>query len=149
MISRKSVNECIVAGHTIPPNTLLFVNIWSIGRNPKYWENPLEFRPKRFLEPIKTGDDDPITRNFIDVKGQHFEFLPFGSGRRGCPGMVLAMQELLAVVAVMMQCFDFETTKSVDMAERPGLTSPRATDLICRLKLRMDHPLKMLHNPQD
>ncbi|XP_027175191.1 licodione synthase-like [Coffea eugenioides] len=153
MLIRKSVNECNVAGSKIPAHALLFVNIWSIGRNEKYWENPLEFRPERFLEP--NGDGDPS--RIRDIKGHHFELLPFGTGRRGCPGMSLAILELPNILALILQCFDFEVPTlhagktegtALDMAERPGLTAPRANDLICRLKSRIDHPLNILSSPQ-
>ncbi|XP_073146977.1 cytochrome P450 93B2-like [Henckelia pumila] len=132
MISRKSVSDCAIHGCMIPAQTLLFVNIWSIGRNPKYWENPMEFRPERFLGP-GCGS--------IDVKGQNFELMPFGTGRRGCPGMLLAMQELVSILGVMVQCFHLELpdgSQDVDMTERAGLTAPRAYDLLCRLVPRVD-----------
>ncbi|CAA0811921.1 cytochrome P450- family 93- subfamily D-polypeptide 1 [Striga hermonthica] len=128
MLSRKSVSDCVVGGHFIPAKTILFVNIWSMGRNPDYWENPLEFRPERFLE------------SSIDVKGQHFELLPFGTGRRGCPGMLLAIQELIVIIGTMVQCFDWRLPEGcghVDMTERLGLTAPRANDLFCRLVPRV------------
>ncbi|MFX6572948.1 cytochrome P450, partial [Acinetobacter baumannii] len=132
MLTRKSISDVVVNGYTIPAKTLLFVNLWSMGRNPNYWENPMEFRPERFLEK-GTGS--------IDVKGQHFELLPFGTGRRGCPGMLLGMQELFSIIGAMVQCFDWKLpdgVKSVDMTERPGLTAPRANDLVCQLVPRID-----------
>lgn len=138
MIARKSVTSCTIAGYYIPTNTLLFVNIWSIGRNHNYWENPMEFRPERFLE----GKNGKPTSNLVDVKGQHFELLPFGTGRRGCPGMPLAMQQLPMVLALLIQCFEFQVPnmngQELDMNERPGLTAPRASHLMCLLKPRID-----------
>ena len=131
MVSRKSIKECNIHGYLIPKDTLLFVNIWSIGRDPKYWENPMDFKPERFLQSNK-GDE------LIDIKGQDFQLLPFGTGRRGCPGISLAMQELPTILAVMIQCFNWRVVNQsgvemnvVDMDERPGLTAPRATDLVC------------------
>ncbi|KAJ4842282.1 hypothetical protein Tsubulata_023807, partial [Turnera subulata] len=130
MISRKSIEDCKVAGYTIPANSLLFVNIWSIGRDPKYWESPLEFRPERFLscnQESRTGGSS------MDIRGQHFELLPFGTGRRSCPGISLAMQQVPNTVAAMIQCFDWKIAddNGLDMTERPGLTAPRAHDLVC------------------
>ncbi|CAI0452082.1 unnamed protein product [Linum tenue] len=130
MITRKCVQECEIGGYKIPENSMLFVNMWSVGRNPKYWADPLEFRPERFLD------------SHVDMKGQHFELLPFGSGRRICAGMSLALQELPAALAAVIQCFDFEVVgpdgevvrgkeHPVDMSERQGLTVPKATDLVC------------------
>ncbi|GLJ24861.1 hypothetical protein SUGI_0475460 [Cryptomeria japonica] len=72
---RESTEECNIDGYFIPVQTRVFINIWALGRDPKHWENPLEFRPERFSE------------SSIDVRGQHFQILPFGGGRRGCPGI--------------------------------------------------------------
>ncbi|OMO95638.1 Cytochrome P450 [Corchorus olitorius] len=124
MISRKSIQDCKISGYTIPAQSLLFVNIWAMGRDPKVWDEPLKFQPERFLKP----------NDCIDVKGLHYQLLPFGTGRRGCPGISLAMQEVPTTLAAMIQCFDWKLPGGaavVDMAERPGLTAPRAQDLHC------------------
>lgn len=135
MVTRRCVTSCSIENYVIPENALLFVNNWSIGRDPNYWENPLEFRPERFL---KVGEEGQI-----DVRGQHFQLLPFGSGRRMCPGVSLAMQEVPALLAAIIQCFDFQVVDSngeilkgenvvnIDVSERSGLTAPRAHDLVC------------------
>ncbi|KAG6415455.1 hypothetical protein SASPL_122866 [Salvia splendens] len=132
MLARKSISDCVIDGYTVPANSLLFVNLWSMGRNPKIWDSPAEFRPERFLEKANTA---------IDIKGQHFELLPFGTGRRGCPGMLLGIQEVVIIIGSMIQCFEWKLPDglgSVDMTERPGLTAPRAEDLICRVVPRID-----------
>ncbi|KAE8705525.1 Licodione synthase [Hibiscus syriacus] len=130
MIIRKAVEECKINGYTIPAQSLLFVNMWSIARDPKVWEDPLKFQPQRFF----------IDNNTIDVKGFHYQLLPFGTGRRGCPGMSLAMLELSVTLAAMIQCFEWKVAETantgsgsvcVDMTERPGLVVPRANDLKC------------------
>ncbi|KAK7404619.1 hypothetical protein VNO78_05574 [Psophocarpus tetragonolobus] len=139
LVSRRCVADCSVENYVIPENTLLFVNVWSMGRNPNYWDNPLEFRPERFLN-INIGEGD--STGLIDVRGQHFQLLPFGSGRRMCPGINLAMQLVPALLAAIIQCFDFHVLDSngevlkgnnlvIDVTERPGLTAPRAQDLRC------------------
>lgn len=141
MVTRRSVQDCIINGYNIPAHTMLIVNIWSIGRNPKYWENPLDFWPERFL---RAENDDPV--GLIDVKGHHFQLLSFGTGRRGCPGMSLALQQLHTVLAATIQCFDWKVVdprggnivRVVDMTERPGLTVPRAHDLVCIPVPRID-----------
>ncbi|XWS28890.1 hypothetical protein CRYUN_Cryun25bG0110600 [Craigia yunnanensis] len=149
VVSRKSVEACKINGYDIPANAIVFVNVWSIGRDPEYWKDPLEFRPERFLP--RNGTDEA---SLIDVKGQHFQLLPFGSGRRGCLGISLAMQELHTAVAATIQCFDFKVVtpdgvKSsgenvVDMTERNGLTAPRAHDLVCIPVPRLINPLNVL-----
>ncbi|KAJ0747754.1 putative cytochrome P450 [Helianthus annuus] len=70
----ESTEDCIVGGYTIPKGTRLLVNIWKIQHDPQIWTAPFEFRPERFLTSNKE----------IDVKGRHFELIPFGSGRRIC-----------------------------------------------------------------
>lgn len=97
-------------------------------------DNPLEFRSERFLKGGSSG--------VMDVRGQHFHLLPFGSGRRMCPGLSLAMQEVPALLGAIIQRFDFHvvdhkgkilksTILVIDIDERPGLTAPRARDLVC------------------
>lgn len=132
MIMRKGIEDCVVNGKTIPKGSIICVNIWAMGRDQNVWENPLEFRPERFLE----GEGSTI-----EIKGQHFKMLPFGTGRRGCPGMPLAMRELPAIIGALIQCFEWRMSgsqgeildhgrSSINMDERPGLTAPRANDLI-------------------
>ncbi|KAH6831646.1 hypothetical protein C2S53_009121 [Perilla frutescens var. hirtella] len=106
MLARKSISDCVIEGYTIPANTLLFVNLWSMGWNHKIWDFSTTFRPQRFLEKEKTA---------INVKWQHFELLPFGTGRRGCLGMLLAIEEVLIIIGTMIQCFKW---KLPDMARR-------------------------------
>ncbi|KAL6131088.1 hypothetical protein ACLB2K_069466 [Fragaria x ananassa] len=133
MVTRISVEDCKVGEYVIPTNTILFVNNWAIGRDSKNWEKPLDFWPERFLE----GGDQT---SGMDVRGQHFQFLPFGSGRRICPGINLTMKMVPSLVGAMIQCFDWKVIPSkkmnnidgvVEMDERPGLTTPRAHDLVC------------------
>lgn len=134
LVARKCVQECKIGKYIIPENTMLFVNTWAMGRDPKNWENPLEFKPERFLQPV--GGD--LQTNAIDIRGQHFQFLPFGSGRRICPGIALTMKMLPALIAALIQCFDWKVSgkkmsndKVLEMDERPGFTTPRASDLVC------------------
>ncbi|KAM0999596.1 hypothetical protein ACFX15_006090 [Malus domestica] len=72
-------------------------------RDPKIWDCPLDFWPERFLQ---QGTDNQV--NSVDVRGQHFQLLPFGSGRRVCPGVNLTMKMLPGVLAAMIQCFDWQ-----------------------------------------
>ncbi|KAI3751112.1 hypothetical protein L2E82_22158 [Cichorium intybus] len=135
MVSRKSIENVTIQGYDIPAGTMLFVNNWSIGRNAEYWETPLEFKPHRFLD----GD---ALKGSLDIKGQSFKLLPFGSGRRGCPGINLAMRELLVVVAVLIQCFEWNVNGNqvLNTDERAGLTAPRAVDFVCVPSLRENSP---------
>lgn len=134
VFARKAMQDCIVMGIQIPADTMLFINIFSMARDPNHWDSPLEFKPERFLNNDATS--------LRDVKGQHFELMPFGTGRRGCPGMSLALQELHMTVAAIVQCFDWKVTTNngvVDMEERAGLSVPRARDLLCVPMARIDN----------
>ncbi|KAK1281984.1 Cytochrome P450 93A1 [Acorus calamus] len=122
MTVRVSSEDCHVDGYHIPAGTQAFINIWAIHRDPTYWPDPLEFRPERFVG------------SAVDVKGQQFELLPFGSGRRGCPGMSLAMHVVQTTLAAMVQCFEWRVVGQegkVDMTEGPGLTLQMARPLVC------------------
>lgn len=127
LITRDTLHHFKVDGYEIYPKTLIQVNAWAIGRDPKYWENPEQFIPERF------------TDNSVDFKGQHFEYLPFGSGRRICPGinMGLIMSEL--ALANLLYCFDWKLPNgreehgiNMNMEEAPGvsLTLSKKTPLI-------------------
>ncbi|KAK7345108.1 hypothetical protein VNO77_15558 [Canavalia gladiata] len=120
VIGRRSSESCNVCGYDIPDQSLLFVNLWSMGRDPNLWEKPLEFRPERFMD----------EENQFDVRGQHFQLMPFGTGRRVCPGTSLALMVVPTTLAAMIQCFEWKVNGTVSMEEKPAMTLPRAHPLI-------------------
>ncbi|XP_022861394.1 cytochrome P450 82C4-like [Olea europaea var. sylvestris] len=126
---REAMEDCTIAGYNVPAGTRLIVNVWKIQRDPTVWNNPSDFKPERFL----TSHID------VDVKGQQFELIPFGSGRRSCPGASFALQVLHLTLARLLQAFDFATpmNQPVDMKESPGLTIPKATPLEVLLSPRL------------
>ncbi|KAL8494117.1 hypothetical protein ACS0TY_025053 [Phlomoides rotata] len=128
LILRECNKECVIAGYYIKAKTRLFVNVWAINRDPNYWDDPLEFRPQRFLS------TDGSANAQLDVRGQHYHYLPFGTGIRGCPGTTLALQVVQTTVAALIQCFEWKLeggSVTVGMEEGPGLTLPRARPLVC------------------
>ncbi|PRQ33881.1 putative licodione synthase [Rosa chinensis] len=137
--------QCKIGKYFIPENAFLFVNLWAIGRDPTNWENPLEFWPERFLH--LDGRDQ--TSTLIDFKGQHYQLIPFGSGRRICAGVNLTMKIVPRLLAAMIQCFDWKVGGSdcnkmnnnnvLDMNEEPGLTTRRANNLVCVPVARLNH----------
>lgn len=141
LIVRQSTEDCNVDGYHIPARTSVFVNVWAIGRDPKYWESPLEFKPERFLN--EEG------QSMLDLKGQNFELLSFGAGRRSCPGASLALQIIYTTLAGMLQCFEWKVGEegnnngTIDMEEGPGMALPRANPLICTPVARL-HPFGTL-----
>ncbi|VAH25077.1 unnamed protein product [Triticum turgidum subsp. durum] len=132
---RQSAEEMVISaagGFTVPAGTAVFINLWSIARDPANWDAPLEFRPERFMAGGRNEALDP--------RGQHFQYLPFGSGRRGCPGMGLALQSVPAVVAALVQCFDWAVdgdAEKIDMEEADGLVCARKHPLLLRPSPRL------------
>ncbi|XP_042396436.1 3,9-dihydroxypterocarpan 6A-monooxygenase-like [Zingiber officinale] len=124
LIPRRSTRDTKIKGYDVPANTTVFVNVWANGRDPEQWPEPFEFRPERFLE-------EPGQK--LDVRGQHFELIPFGSGRRLCPGASLALHFVPCALAAMLQCFDWESEDGgkVDMAEGLSVTLVRNKHLVC------------------
>uniref|UniRef100_A0A2N9HDZ0 Cytochrome P450 n=1 Tax=Fagus sylvatica TaxID=28930 RepID=A0A2N9HDZ0_FAGSY len=96
LLARETMSHFKINGYDIYPQMLVQINAWAIGRDPKYWKNPEEFIPERFLN------------NSIDYKGQHFELLPFGAGRRGCPGIYMATTTIELALANLLYCFDWK-----------------------------------------
>nr|ASW21052.1 cytochrome P450 CYP82D2 [Scutellaria baicalensis] len=117
---REFTQDCQVGGYHVPKGTWLIVNLWKLHRDPKVWsEDCLEFRPERFLN-----------KN-IDVRGQDFELIPFGGGRRICPGANFGLHMLHLVLANLLQAFELTTVSDqvIDMTESAGMTNMKATPL--------------------
>ncbi|KAL9166501.1 hypothetical protein ABFS82_05G033600 [Erythranthe guttata] len=122
LIPRRAERDVVVCGYTVPENSQVFVNAWAIGRDPEIWEEPLVFKPERFLE------------SEVDFRGRDFELVPFGSGRRICPGLPLAARVLPVVVGSLLNSFDWKieggvTAAELNMDEKFGITLQRAHPL--------------------
>ncbi|KAJ4838353.1 hypothetical protein Tsubulata_019992, partial [Turnera subulata] len=113
---RAAMEDCTLsAGYHIPAGTRLMVNAWKIQRDERVWPNPDDFQPERFL----------TSRKDIDFKGQNLEFIPFGSGRRSCPGLSLGLRVVHITLATLLHCFEVAkpSSEDVDMTESSGLTN--------------------------
>ncbi|KAF9591636.1 hypothetical protein IFM89_005217 [Coptis chinensis] len=118
----EAIEDCTIAGYHVPAGTQVITNISKIQRDPLIWAKPSEFWPERFLT---EGTN-------MDVRGTHFELIPFGSGRRSCPGLTFALQVIPLTLASLLQGFIFETPSGapVDMTEAGvGVTNMKATPL--------------------
>ncbi|KAK9944740.1 hypothetical protein M0R45_010292 [Rubus argutus] len=120
-VPHEAMEDCKVGGFHIPKGTHLFVNLWKLHRDPSVWSDPEVFSPERFL----------TSQAGVEASGQHFEFIPFGSGRRVCPGITFAFQVIHLTLARLIQGFELGTPmdKAVDMTEGLGITLPRASSL--------------------
>ncbi|KAL1532387.1 unspecific monooxygenase [Salvia divinorum] len=122
LLPRKAESDQMVNGYMIPKGTQVLINAWAIGRDPSIWKNPDSFEPERFLN------------EKIDFKGQDYELLPFGAGRRVCPGMPLANRILHMTAATLVHNFDWkledDSSAEADHAgELFGLAVRRAVPL--------------------
>ncbi|KAA8543530.1 hypothetical protein F0562_021724 [Nyssa sinensis] len=135
-VPHEALEDCQVAGYHIPKGTRLFVNVWKLHRDPRIWLEPDKFMPERFL----------TSHAEVDVSGQHFELIPFGSGRRSCPGIAFATQVTHLTLARLLQGFEFETpgNEPVDMTEGIGITLPKATPVEVLITPRL--PLQLYEN---
>ena len=125
--------ECEVDGYTIPEGTRVIINEWAIGRDPESWEKPEQFMPERFTEGGSAAA--------IDFRGNDFQFVPFGAGRRICPGLNFGMATVEIMLANLVHCFDWELPagmekEGVDLTEVFGLTVHPKQKLILVPKLR-------------
>ncbi|KAF5478383.1 hypothetical protein F2P56_004946 [Juglans regia] len=122
LLPRKADADVEINGYVIPEGAQLLVNAWAIGRDPSLWENASSFMPERFL-----GSD-------IDVKGRNFELIPFGGGRRICPGYPLATRMLHLMLGSLIHNFDWKLEdgvkiEDVSMENKISLTSQIAHPL--------------------
>ncbi|RDX74747.1 Cytochrome P450 82A4, partial [Mucuna pruriens] len=130
---REFRENCTLSGFHIQAGTRFILNIWKLHRDPRVWSNPLEFQPERFLS----------THKDMDVKGQHFELLPFGGGRRSCPGILFGLQMTHLALAAFLQAFQVTTPNNakVDMSATFGLTNMKSTPLEVLIKPILSHHL--------
>lgn len=105
-IPRETSRSVILGGYYIPPKAKVFINTWAIQRDPAIWEKPEEFLPDRFIN------------NPVDFKGQDFEFIPFGGGRRGCPGLTFGVATIEFIITNLLCWFDWSLQPSSN-AQRP------------------------------
>eukprot|EP01018_Ginkgo_biloba_P002415 Gb_32204 [translate_table: standard] len=129
LVPHESTEPCTVGGYNVPAGTRLLVNAWAIHRDPAVWESPNEFDPEHFFKAHRGKD----------VRGQDFDLIPFGSGRRACPGMSLALCVVQYTLARLLHSFEWLVPlgSSIDMAEGLGLTMPKAIPLEAHIKPRL------------
>ncbi|KAL5226810.1 hypothetical protein ABZP36_015075 [Zizania latifolia] len=121
LVPRESIDACEINGYMIPARARVMVNSWAISRDPRYWDDAEEFKPERF------------TDGNIDFLGSNYEYTPFGSGRRMCPGYNYGLASMELTLAQLLHSFNWglpDGVTQVDMAEAPGLGVRRKTPLL-------------------
>ncbi|KAI9118454.1 hypothetical protein K1719_010786 [Acacia pycnantha] len=135
LVPRESMEKCNIEGYEIQAKTLVFVNAWAIARDPETWEDPEQFYPERFF-------------NYsIDFKGHDFELIPFGAGRRICPGIQMGVITVELMLVNLVHCFDWEfpngiEEQDIDTEVIPGITMHKKNDLCLLAKNHIADPLE-------
>lgn len=127
-LPRSAIQSCQVMNYEIPKDCLVLVNFYTLATDPTFWEDPLSFKPERFMG-----------NNNLDVKGTNYQVLPFGAGRRICSGIPLAIQEMQLLIAAAVLGFNWslpcgKDPSQLDMAEYFGTT------------LGLENPLQLIPN---
>nr|XP_016438735.1 PREDICTED: geraniol 8-hydroxylase-like [Nicotiana tabacum] len=128
LLPRKVEQDVEMCDYIIPKGSQVLVNAWAIGRDSSSWEDPLVFKPERFWS------------SDVDMRGQDFELIPFGAGRRICPGVSLALRMLPVMLGSLLHSFNWKleaviAPKDLDMEEKFGITLAKA------------HPLRAIPSP--
>ncbi|KAH6772433.1 cytochrome P450 [Perilla frutescens var. frutescens] len=113
MLPHRANSDVKIGGYNIPKGSNVHVNVWAVARDPVVWKDPLEFRPERFVE------ED------VDIKGHDFRLLPFGAGRRVCPGAQLGLDLSTSMIGHLLHQFEWSPpsgvrAEEIDLRENPG-----------------------------
>ncbi|KAI3505190.1 hypothetical protein L1887_27152 [Cichorium endivia] len=120
LIQRSPDETSSVGGYLIPKGSIVYINVWAIHHDPKNWENPMEFKPERFL------------KGKWDYNGNNLKFLPFGSGRRICPGIPLGEKMLMYILASLLHSFEWRLPENeeLELSDEFGFVTKKRKPLV-------------------
>ena len=123
LLPHYSSDDCTIGGYDVPRDTMVLVNAWAIHRDPKLWADAECFKPERFEN---------------NVENEGYKLMPFGLGRRACPGVGLAQRIMGFTLGSLIQCFEWEriSEEKIDMAEGNGIIMPKVGPLEAMCKSR-------------
>ncbi|XP_047326644.1 premnaspirodiene oxygenase-like [Impatiens glandulifera] len=121
LLPREARENVKIFGYDIPEKTRVIVNAWAIMRDPEQWKEPDKFIPERF----ESND------SYVDMKGTDFRYIPFGAGRRICPGLTFAIASIELPLAALLYHFDWSLADGINPAE---LNMEETSGLTCRRK---------------
>ncbi|XP_059297766.1 geraniol 8-hydroxylase-like isoform X2 [Lycium ferocissimum] len=122
LLPRRVEQDVELCDYIIPKGSQVLVNVWAIGRDSTFWEDPLVFKPERFWS------------SDLDMRGKDFELIPFGVGRRICPGLPLALRMVPVILGSLLNSFNWKLEADIgpnelDMEEKFGFTLAKALPL--------------------
>uniref|UniRef100_A0A453JDE3 Cytochrome P450 71A1 n=1 Tax=Aegilops tauschii subsp. strangulata TaxID=200361 RepID=A0A453JDE3_AEGTS len=129
LVPRESIVACTLGGYDIPAKTRIFINTFAMGRDPQIWEDPLEYWPERF----------EIAGGEIDLKDRDYKLMPFGGGRRGCPGYTFALPTVQLTLAKLMYHFEWALpaglrAEDISVEESFGLATKKEEPLFVAVR---------------
>lgn len=120
--------DCKVGGYHVPKGTVLLVNMWAMQRDPKYWPDAAKFLPERF------------ENNGQAAGSEAYNMIPFGVGRRQCPGANVAKRIMALTLGLLIQAFEWKRIGNgeINMMEGGGLTLPKLEPLVALIRPRQE-----------
>ncbi|OIT02518.1 PREDICTED: premnaspirodiene oxygenase-like [Nicotiana attenuata] len=119
-LPRQCMKQTYIGGYKVPPKTRVLINSWALGRDPESWHDPESFIPERF------------ENSSVDFMGNHFQLIPFGAGKRICPGMQFGLANVKHPLARLLYHFNWALpygTSPEDLIEKDGLSAAKQKDL--------------------
>ncbi|CAH9144423.1 unnamed protein product [Cuscuta epithymum] len=131
LVPHSPSKNCIVGGYTVPQGARVFVNVWAIHRDSSVWENPLEFKPERFLD----------NKAWDYYSAKNFDYFPFGSGRRNCAGIASAERMFMYTLASVIHSFDWKLPQgeTLELSEKFGIVLKKRVPLVLIPTPRLSH----------